>query len=465
MNVQSLSTLSDAEVVARLAELLRDERWLTAAVLVHLSEVEARRLYLPAGCSSMHVYCMRVLAMSEDEAYKRIRAARAVRRYPPVAMAVEQGRLHLIGVVLLAPHLTEDNAEELVAAASGRSKAEIELVLARRFPRPDVPERLDRIASPPIGGSQVAPEPVSPSKGAAMMAPLAFDRFALQVMISGETREKLLRAQALLRHQVPSGCLSDVLDLALDALLGNIEKRKFGTTCAPRRATASRVKGYVPREARRQAVERDGMRCAFVSEDGRRCEETGFLELDHVVPVSLGGDTTDGVRILCRAHNQFEAERILGRAAVEAAKAARARRSQGHAAAKRRPRTRPVWSAAGGTAPAVERIGGIGEESAKDRREAGLLARAGEEVVLENRGLLLDTIVDEVPVGLEAVLVGAGVAATGGEERADGAGDDVDADRGLPDVNDLVDEDRAPVESGGGEVVAVDGVGRVDGVA
>ena len=50
----SLSTMSDQELVVRLEELLREERRLTAAVLAHLGEVEARRLYLPAACSSMH---------------------------------------------------------------------------------------------------------------------------------------------------------------------------------------------------------------------------------------------------------------------------------------------------------------------------------------------------------------------------------------------------------------------------
>jgi hypothetical protein len=49
-----------------------------------------------------YVYCTRVLGMSEDEAFKRIRAARALGRYPVVAEAVADGRLHLTAVVLLA---------------------------------------------------------------------------------------------------------------------------------------------------------------------------------------------------------------------------------------------------------------------------------------------------------------------------------------------------------------------------
>ena len=105
MEIVCFETMSDREVVERLAELLRQERQLTAAVLAHLGEVEARRLYLPAACPSMFAYCTRVLGMSEDQAFKRIRGARAARRYAVVARAIEEGQLHLSGVVLLAaPH-------------------------------------------------------------------------------------------------------------------------------------------------------------------------------------------------------------------------------------------------------------------------------------------------------------------------------------------------------------------------
>ncbi|HUS68524.1 MAG TPA: hypothetical protein VMZ28_28510, partial [Kofleriaceae bacterium] len=45
---------------------------------------------------------------------------------------------------------------------------------------------------------------------------------------------------------------------------------------------------------------------------------------DHVVPVAHGGaSTTTGVRVLCKAHNLYEAGRVMGREAVEACKAAR----------------------------------------------------------------------------------------------------------------------------------------------
>jgi hypothetical protein len=263
--------------------------------------------------------------MSEDEAFKRIRAARALRRYPIVAEAVAEGRLHLTAVVLLAPHLTDECAPELVAEASGKSKAEIAMLLARRAPRPDVAERFERVAAQilvagHVSGGEVVlePAPSVPPK----VAPLSEERFALQLTMSAATREKLLRAQALLRHQVPSGDLSEVLDRVLDRFLDQVERKRFGKAKRPRAARPSRVKRTIPNQARRQVAARDGLRCAFVAEDGTRCEETGFLEFDHVVPVALGGDAADGIRILCRAHNMFEAERILGRETIEAARGA-----------------------------------------------------------------------------------------------------------------------------------------------
>jgi hypothetical protein len=143
MSAYLLTHLSDQTLLAELAVLVTADRHTTAALLAHLAEVDARALYLPAACSSMHGYCVRVLHLAEDVAFKRIRAARAARRFPRIFSAIADGRLHVSGVVLLAPHLTDDNADELLAAAEHKSKAELEILLARRCPRPDVPTQLE----------------------------------------------------------------------------------------------------------------------------------------------------------------------------------------------------------------------------------------------------------------------------------------------------------------------------------
>ena len=103
----------DQALLADLSALVAADRQTTAALLAHIAEVDARQLYLPAACASMHVYCVRALHIAEEVAFKRIRAARAARRFPQIFAAIADGRLHVSGVVLLAPHLTDDNADEL----------------------------------------------------------------------------------------------------------------------------------------------------------------------------------------------------------------------------------------------------------------------------------------------------------------------------------------------------------------
>jgi hypothetical protein len=312
----SLAHLSDSSLLDGLTSLVRADRNTTAALLAHIAEVDARKLYLPAACSSMHGYCVRVLRLSEDAAYRRITAARAARRFPVIFEAVADGRLHLTAVVMLAAHLADDTAGELLAAAAHKSRAEIELLLARRFPRPDLPDLIQPAAPPSPAPHQpeLAPARVDPLVTKAK--PLAPERFAVQMTIDQATRDKLVRAQALLRHRVPSGDLAQVVDRALDALLRELEKEKFAATPRPRaargRASASNPR-YIPNDVKRAAHQRDGEQCAFVSESGERCGERGFLEFDHVDPVARGGQPTrDRVRILCQAHNQYEAERIFG---------------------------------------------------------------------------------------------------------------------------------------------------------
>lgn len=135
MNSYSLTHLSDAVLLRNLRIILARNGQLTAALLAHLGEVDARRLYAPAGFSSMFAYCLRELRFAEGPAWRRIQAARAARRFPVLFEAVAEGRIHLTAVCLIAPHLTPGNIKELLRAVGGRSRAEVQEWLASRFPQ------------------------------------------------------------------------------------------------------------------------------------------------------------------------------------------------------------------------------------------------------------------------------------------------------------------------------------------
>jgi len=93
----------------------------TATTLALLAEVDARKLYLPAGYGSMRDFCMLARHMSKARAEKRIRVARAGWGFPALFEAIADGRLGLTGVLQLVPHLTAETVQELIASAAHES--------------------------------------------------------------------------------------------------------------------------------------------------------------------------------------------------------------------------------------------------------------------------------------------------------------------------------------------------------
>src|SRR5438045_5981123 len=104
-------------------------------------------LLLALGYSSLFSYCTEALGMSEGAAGRRVAAARVCRRISGVFERVARGDLHLCALCALAPHLTEENAAELFGACRGKTRRQIEELLATRFPRPDVREQIRRLPS------------------------------------------------------------------------------------------------------------------------------------------------------------------------------------------------------------------------------------------------------------------------------------------------------------------------------
>jgi hypothetical protein len=101
MHAYTLAHVADEKLLADLAALVASDRQTTAILIAHIAEVDARELFKPAACASMHAYCTRVLHLSADAAFTRIRAARAGRAFPQIFEAIADGRLHLTAVVLL----------------------------------------------------------------------------------------------------------------------------------------------------------------------------------------------------------------------------------------------------------------------------------------------------------------------------------------------------------------------------
>jgi 5-methylcytosine-specific restriction endonuclease McrA len=350
MNTRELADLSDRDLLVTVCRLAADERHVTACLIASLAELDARRLYLAEGCSSLFTYCTQVLHLSEHAAYLRIEAARATRKYPVLLERLDAGDITLTAVGLLAPHLTSANHQHVVEAARHKSKREVEQLAATLRPQPPVasairplrePTRhahrheapvpdaamlLPAAASMPSGSSTVpsatatliaatsAESPVTTSRAKPAVAePLDADRYKLEFTITRDTFEKLRRVQDLMRHTCASGDLAVVFQRAVTMLLEHLERTKLAQVSRPR--TAGRAiagSRHIPAAVRRAVWARDGGQCAFVGTRGR-CPERGFLEFHHVVPFADGGAATaENIRLRCRAHNQYESDRWFG---------------------------------------------------------------------------------------------------------------------------------------------------------
>jgi 5-methylcytosine-specific restriction endonuclease McrA len=123
----------------------------------------------------------------------------------------------------------------------------------------------------------------------------------------------LEKARCLLSHAIPDQDVDKVLRRLITMGIAQLEKRKFGMTSKPRAPRMTRLARTIPAAVRRAVFERDGGRCTFVSADDRRCEARDHLEYDHVQEFARGGNSTiDNIRLRCRPHNQYEAERTYG---------------------------------------------------------------------------------------------------------------------------------------------------------
>jgi hypothetical protein len=244
---------------------------------------------------------------------------------------LSDGSLTLTAVTLLAAHLTEANHRDVLNDARHKSKREVEHIVARLRPLPDVPPSVRKLPAPAgVPEATQCPSPPlleprgqEPPQGVAdflsspprpaVVAPLAPERYKVQFTVSRETHDKLRRVQDLLRHSIPNGDLAAIFDRALTVLVAELERAKIAATERPRASqppvAASR---HIPAAVRREVWKRDGGQCAFVGTEGR-CIERGFLEFHHVHPYAVGGESTvENVELRCRAHNVHEAEQYFG---------------------------------------------------------------------------------------------------------------------------------------------------------
>ncbi len=229
------------------------------------------------GYPSLFAYCIDELSYSEDIACKRIAAARLSFHHPEVFSRLEEGRLSLTSLVILAPCAGAPNFNEILDWASGRPTRELEAFVASAIPGRAVKDRLRWVNE------------------SCVEFHFAADR---------QCAEMLERAREISRHEFPEGRYGDVVSAALEFYL---ESRDLDRNELPSKQRGADPHGrYIPAAVKKAVWQRDNGRCAYISSRGRRCGSRAWIEFDHIQPFAEGGrsDREDNIRLLCRTHNQ-----------------------------------------------------------------------------------------------------------------------------------------------------------------
>ncbi|MFL5273570.1 MAG: HNH endonuclease, partial [Anaeromyxobacteraceae bacterium] len=322
--------------------------------LVALADFDRERRWLELGHASLFYFLHRELGLSKGAAFYRKTAAELLQRYPEVVEPLRSGQLCLSTVVELAKVLTPENRGEVVARFFHASKQEAKAISAELCPAEAAPHRdvvtalgplptsaparaptaaprLELPLAPVAGGGAVLPDeprreaatcaPVSPPAPTRAtpkrdeVEPLTADLRRLHVTVSRRFLEKLASARDALSHRLPDGGTEAVLEAALDLLLAAQDKKrglvkKPRTSPTPPPSTSSR---HVPAAVWRAVFIRDGGCCQWPMSSGGVCGSRTRVELDHIVPIALGGESTvSNMRLLCAVHNALAARQVFG---------------------------------------------------------------------------------------------------------------------------------------------------------
>lgn len=343
--MDDLKKIKDNQLLENFSHLVLREREATVSVVAHLAEIDRRKLYAREGYSSLFAYIKDKFNYSGSSAYRRIQAARLSCRFPEILDLLIPGKLNLLSICLIEPHMTTKNGKNLIQQVIGKTKEQIEYLLANQFPRMEKTE--DRIRRLPVIKREVpvdevleqTDKPNNPDIAASgatvgqectqfkQTKLVEIRRVKLECVIDEAVAKKLERARDLLRAKYPKGRLEDILNEALDSLLDKkdperkierVQKKEEQKKLSHQNARKDLAPlnshtRYIPAHLKQEVWKRDRGVCTFVSSNGRRCNEKGNLHLDHIRPFALGGETDkENLRLLCRAHNHYRAQQTFG---------------------------------------------------------------------------------------------------------------------------------------------------------
>lgn len=260
--------MNDQELHETIKKLALAEKAATSAVLQHLAEVDARRVFAKFGHPSLFEYCRRELGYDDGQAQRRVSACRILRQFPEIAdrqfsmsaLATAQGFFH-------REKPTREEKEEILAKIEGQSARAAERTLLAIYPQQVQKEKARAV-------TETATE--------------------LRITLEKETIAQLEKLKELWRCRN----LTEVIERATkEAHRRANPSARCSASPTPKVQPNGR---YIPSPVKKAVWIRDQARCTFPG-----CSAKAHLQLDHIIPYAKGGPSTlDNLRLRCFAHNR-----------------------------------------------------------------------------------------------------------------------------------------------------------------
>jgi hypothetical protein len=248
-----------------LLQLRKQERRLTSKILTKLQEIEDCKGYLQLGHNSLFTYLAKGLGYSEDTAYQRQACVRLSREIPELKQKVDQGAISISSVATAFKHIRKKSKSE---------KLEVLKHLEHKSTR------------------QVKAMFQEPAKPIKIKTTQYADKVYIRLEFTPEQSLKLDRHKTLKSHH---GGIDKLFLNLIEKELKSFENCQF-------RPSKSNNPRQISKRLRNSVLKTAGYKCLYPG-----CESDHLLQIDHMLPVRLGGDQrSENLQVLCAQHNRWK---------------------------------------------------------------------------------------------------------------------------------------------------------------
>ncbi|MGZ3722913.1 MAG: HNH endonuclease [Bdellovibrionales bacterium] len=304
------SKFSDDELLESLEERFAIERDNSHHILLHLKEIQTRRLFAKRGFSNMFSMLIKHFRQSETSANQHLKALDLMLAVPVVEERLISGDLNLSTLAmaqrqikreekLTGKKIAQAKKAEIIESITNKTMAQTETELFKLLP--------ETASNPPNSERRISE-----------------DATRMNLTVPDDVRDMMIRLKELWAHADPTMDNVEVMRRAFKLALAKADptqtkvdpnqksKRAAQPTSVKHRGN-DRLK-YYGKEYDRALWERAGSRCEFVDKKtGRRCDCKFGLEKEHVIPLGKGGtNELSNMQLLCRPHNQLRARQAYG---------------------------------------------------------------------------------------------------------------------------------------------------------